>query len=324
MFLQKLKDGFIRYKTILTVAAFFIAIFGGIALGYKVIPQPELSTQEQEKQILTLIDKKTAEVQEIAKDVLPAKGYQTKISLGDVVPKLIESGAIDVAKFEELYAQRGGMTEEQKKLLSEPSNEPILIDSKNSQFLLNILWPLGIANKNSALDETLKNVGEKDIGNLAATGGWTLGKVKNGGEYYNKLEILKLTKEQDELVLRVAEGIFRPCCGNSTAFPDCNHGAAMLGLIQLGVVQGLSEKELYEEAMKFNSFWFPEQYTKIAIAFKTFENKDWKDVDPKVVVGKNYSSGSGFAKNISNPLSELPWFAPKQNMGEGGGGGCSA
>ena len=88
--------------------------------------------------------------------------------------------------------------------------------------------------------------------------------------------------------------------------------------------QGLSEKELYEEAMKFNSFWFPEQYTKIAIAFKTFENKDWKDVDPKVVVGKNYSSGSGFAKNISNPLSELPWFAPKQNMGEGGGGGCSA
>ena len=61
MFLQKLKDGFIRYKTILTVAAFFIAIFGGIALGYKVIPQPELSTQEQEKQILTLIDKKTAD-----------------------------------------------------------------------------------------------------------------------------------------------------------------------------------------------------------------------------------------------------------------------
>lgn len=323
MFIQRLKDGFIRYKTILTVAAFFIAIFGGIALGYKIIPQPQLSMEEQEKQILSLMDKKTNEAQEIAKDVLPEKGFQTKIILGDTVQKLIENGAIDLAKFEELYSQRGGMTEDQKKLLSEPSNEPIIIDSKNSQFLLNLLWPLGIANKNSALDATLKDIGEKDIGNLASTGGWTLGKAKNGGEYYNKLEILKLTPEQDKLVLEVAGNIFRPCCGNSTAFPDCNHGAAMLGLIQLGAVQGLSEKELYEEAMKFNAFWFPEQYTKIAIAFKTFENKDWKDVDPKLIVGKNYSSGSGFAKNISDPLSELPWFAPKHNMGGGGGGGCS-
>lgn len=321
MFLQKLKDGFIRYKTILTVAAFLIALLGGIALGYKVIPQPQLTPEEQEKQILALFEKKTNEVQELAKDVMPTKGFQTKIAFGDVIPRLVENGVIDMAKFEELYSQRGGLDENQKKLLTEPSAEPILIDSKNSSFILNLLWPLGITNKNSALDETLKNVGEADIGNLAATGGWTLGKSRNGGEYYNKLEILKLTKKQDELVYRVASNIFRPCCGNSTAFPDCNHGAAMLGLIQLGVVQGLSEDELYEEALKFNSFWFPEQYTKIAIAFKTFENKDWKNVDPKLVLGKAYSSGSGFSKNISSPLSQLPWFAPRQSMG-GGGGGC--
>lgn len=32
------------------------------------------------------------------------------------------------------------------------------------------------------------------------------------------------------------------CCGNSTYFPDCNHGAAMLGFIELAVSQGLVER----------------------------------------------------------------------------------
>ena len=42
--------------------------------------------------------------------------------------------------------------------------------------------------------------------------------------------------------LSVAENIFRPCCGNHTAFPDCNHGMAVLGLLELLASQGATER----------------------------------------------------------------------------------
>ncbi len=308
-------------KIILIVLLILIVFVGGIAIGNRILPPPQnVIEREQER----LAEKQQKVITDIAASVLPAKGFKTKIVLGDSIVKLVEAGAIDVVKFETLYSERGGFTPEQRKFLTEPSNEPLTINADNSQFLLNLLWPLGIANKNSALTELQQTELEnpQDLFGLAATGGWTLGKAENGGEYYNKSEIVKLTPEQDQLVKLVASNIYRPCCGNSTAFPDCNHGAAMLGLIQLGAAQGLTEQELYKEAVKFNAFWFPEQYTKMALAFKTFENKDWDSLDPKTLLSNDYSSNKGFYTNISQPLSKLPAFAPKKQQGGGGGGGC--
>ncbi len=42
------------------------------------------------------------------------------------------------------------------------------------------------------------------------------------------------------------------------ALTNNNHGSALRGLLQLGASQGLSEEELYREALAFNSFWFPQ------------------------------------------------------------------
>lgn len=252
--------------------------------------------------------------------VLPEEGFQTKIVLGDAIMKLVESGAIDVEKFEKIYAARGGLSSEQKAMLTQPYVVPLKINHANAQFLVNILWPLGITNKNSTLAESEAGKPE-NVNNLASTGGWTLGKNENGGFYYNKFEIIKLTPEQDALVRRAAENIFRPCCGNSTAFPDCNHGAAILGMLQLGAVQGLSEQELYEEALKFNSYWFPDNYMKMAMVFKRFEKKPWRDVDPKVALSEQYSSGMGYRRNVEGPLSQVPGLS---GGGGGGGGSCSA
>jgi hypothetical protein len=84
--------------------------------------------------------------------------------------------------------------------------------------------------------------------NLPSTGGWTLGKEENGGAYFNEFRIVELTPEQEALVTRIAKNTYRPCCNNSTFFQDCNHGSALLGLLELGASQGLTADELYQEA----------------------------------------------------------------------------
>ena len=47
---------------------------------------------------------------------------------------------------------------------------------------------------------------------------------------------------------RAAPFVYRPCCDNATHFPDCNHGMAMLGLLELMAAQGASEEEMFAAA----------------------------------------------------------------------------
>jgi hypothetical protein len=260
----------------------------------------------------------TQSLADLYEQVLPQNGFRTKIKLGDSIMKLQESGAIDKEKFLALYEQRGGLPEELEILLHEPSDKMIHIDKHNAQFYVNLLWALGLNDKSLTLEESPAAKPE-NINILAATAGWTLGK-EEGPSYYNKDEIIKLDDRQEQLVKKISENIYRPCCGNHTGFPDCNHGAAMLGLLQLGISQGLSEKELYEEALKFNAFWFPDQYTKMASMFKYTQNKNYKDIDAKKLLSADYSSGSGYRTNVVQPLSQLPGLLPQSS----GGGGCSA
>ena len=61
-------------------------------------------------------------------------------------------GVIDKAKFEEMYAGRGGLSEEERKLLEGLDNGYLKITPENSGFVLNLLWALGLGNKNEILD----------------------------------------------------------------------------------------------------------------------------------------------------------------------------
>src|SRR3989344_5475400 len=89
--------------------------------------------------------------------IFPQEGFKTTIVLGDAIPKLVESGAIDLDKIEELYGER--LTEEQLRLFTEPMDEPLTLTPQNANTLINPLWALGIANKNPILDETLQYEG---------------------------------------------------------------------------------------------------------------------------------------------------------------------
>lgn len=220
-------------------------------------------------------------------NVLPGS-VNLGISWGDVIVKMVQTGAIDKEKFLKRHP-------EAEKLLLSGSSDNIVVTQENSALILNLLWPLGIANKAKVLSEGVMGTKYKDqIGSFASTGGWTLGS-REGGKLFNSQTLVKLTDEQEVSVTRIASGIFRPCCGNNTAFPDCNHGAGMLGFVELAVAAGMPESEIYKKALALNSYWFPQTYTELAVFFKAKKNTSWKNVDAKEVLGENYSSGQGWA-----------------------------
>ena len=140
----------------------------------------------------------------------------------------------------------------------------------------------------------------------------------DGAIYFNAWPIVPLDAQQEALVTRVAQHTFRPCCNNSTFFQDCNHGSALLGLLALGASQGLTEDELYREALAFNAFWFPEHYTHIALYFKVVKGIDWRSVDARAALSANFSSANGIQANVSRELRKRG-LVPAQN-----GTQCSA
>ncbi len=261
----------------------------------------------------------TTNLSALALAVLPEKGYATNVVWGDIGPKLIESGAIDLEKFKQIYSYQGGLTQEQLEILTKGSNKKIMINEENAHFVINVLWALGLVNKNKILDEgPMQKYSDGNIGGYASTGGWTLGK-KPSTELYSSTEIVVLNEEQQRVVEEVANNVYRPCCNNPTSFPDCNHGMAALALAEIMASQGASADEIFSALKAFNSFWFPQQYYELALYFKLKEGKEWNDVDAETVLGRAYSSASG-------------WFAVHQWLQEkgalpqlqGGGGSCGA
>lgn len=249
----------------------------------------------------------------LQESVLPSSGVTLPITWGDLGAQLVEVGAIDPIKLEGLYKDRGGFPAEYQKMLEKNANEKIVITSSNAGYLLNLFWALGLANKNSILEDEMMNPTYGGAGNFASTGGWTLARGDAMG-HYNMHELIVLTSGQQALVDRVSRNIYRPCCGNSTHFPDCNHGMAMLGLLELMASQGVNEQDMYKTALAVNSYWFPETYLTIA-TYMQQKSVAWKDVSPKEMLSANYSSSSGY-QNIYSQVVQ-----PSQG---GGGGGCSA
>ncbi len=280
------------------------------------IAQYYLLRQELQKNLLKL-SKTTQSPEELVailkQQVLPQNGYKTSLKWKDLGKKLVEAGAIDKAKFEEsVVGDPDGKAS--MKYMEDSSEDNISVSEKNAHFLVNFFWALGLANKSKVLDEGPMKTGNTPTANFASTGGWTLG-AKPVMEIYSSTEIIPLTSEQQELVKKIAENVFRPCCGNSTAFPDCNHGMAALGYIEWAVYNGLSENQIYKDLLAFNSFWFPQNYVEMAVYFDKQGTK-WQNVDPKMALSRDYSSSAG-AVRIKQSVQGVPGIQSQ-------GGGCGA
>ena len=177
---------------------------------------------------------------------------------------------------------------------------------------LNLLWAYGLANKNQVLESgPIMDPRYGGPTNMASVGGWTV-TIGSVMDHYNKHALATLSPDQQLLVEKIAKGIYRPCCNNSTHFPDCNHGMAMLGLLEYLASQGATEGEMWNAAITANMSWFPDQYQTIAQYLK-IKSIDAKSVTPQMLLGAEYSSGSGFAKIAS----QVP-----QSGQQKGGSGC--
>ncbi|OGY68023.1 MAG: hypothetical protein A3H63_01645 [Candidatus Harrisonbacteria bacterium RIFCSPLOWO2_02_FULL_45_10c] len=248
-------------------------------------------------------------------DIAANKGSEEvvlPVRWGNLGVEMANAGVIDRQKFESLYLKRGGLDEESRKLLYQSDNGNLKITAENSGIILNLLWALGLGNKNTILESGPMNDPQYGgAGSFASTGGWTLAAGETM-DHYSQHPFAILTPEQQQIVERVAKNIYRPCCGNSTYFPDCNHGMAMLGLLELMTSQGVSEDDMYQAALTVNSYWFPDTYAAIH-QYLALKGMDSNQVRPQQLLGRDFSSATGYRKI----LSELKSFQPKNSGGCG-------
>lgn len=271
----------IAVAVILLVAALLLSLGGG----YLKSGREETTESSQPKELSALYEQ-----------VNPGNGYALPVSYGDLGPRLMEGGVIDYDAFAAIYQNAGNpLSDAQIRILKDGSDEPIVITAENSHFLLNYFWAVGLANKNPILTQgpMVQNSGGQ-VERFASTGGWGLA-TKPVTELYASIELIPLTAGQQQLVEEVAAEVYRPCCNNPTLFPDCNHGMAMLGLLELMASQGATADQMFEAAKYINAFWFPQQTLEAAIYLQTYMNVDFAHADAKLVVGDTVSSAAGAA-----------------------------
>lgn len=240
-------------------------------------------------------ERAAARAKALAQQVNPAAGFTLPTTYGEIGPQLLQAGAIEEGKFVRLYQTNGRpLNDEQLKILHQGGAIPIVINQQNAYFMLNFFWALGLANKNPILEQgPMMAAGKQNVGNFASTGGWTLG-AKPATALYASTAIVKLTAEQQARLEEVVANVYRPCCDNPTSFPDCNHGMALLGLLELMASQGATVDQMFTAAKQVTAFWFPEQMLEVATFFKAVEGKDFEAADPRRLMSRDFMSASGF------------------------------
>lgn len=265
---------------LISVVVTFLLGFGS---GYLKWGQDETAELKQQKELTRLYEQ-----------VNPKDGFALPVSYGEIGPRLIEAGVLDYDAFAGIYENSGNpLTPAEIEILKQGSDEQIVISTENAHFLLNFFWAVGLANKNSVITEgPMVQYSKGQIDRFASTGGWGLA-TKPVTELYASMKLISLTAEQQALVEEVAAAVYRPCCNNHTLFPDCNHGMAMLGLLELMASQGANANEMFEAAKYVNAYWFPQQTLETAIYLQSNEGIDFAGTDARLVVSDKFSSASG-------------------------------
>lgn len=301
-----------RIGLLVSLVSFLTGLGGGYLLWGRSLPvdtaQPVRSAEDAHEDAMAAL----------VRQINPPEGFALPVSYGDLGPRLLAAGAIDYNLFLRLYEEKGQpLTEAQMRILTAGSRDAIVITRQNANFLLNLFWAVGLANRNPILLEgPMMKYGEGEVGRFASTGGWTIG-TKDPVELYASQLLIDLTSEQQDRLEKVAARVYRPCCNNPTHFPDCNHGMAMLGMLTLLASQDTTENEMYAAAKYANAFWFPQQTLELAVFFQMSQEMEFAAVDPQTAVGQSFSSGQGY-QNVRN------WLASQGLLDQapGGGGSC--
>jgi hypothetical protein len=222
------------------------------------------------------------------------------VKLAELGPPLLDLGVAAPAPLQRAAQARGESRHEVDRLLFGPSSDTVVVTSRNALAVQDLLWGWGLANRNPILLHG-PMASEGDPGRFASVGGWVPGRGR-AIDHYARHELAILGEEQQRLVERAAGAIYRPCCDNPADFPDCNHGMAMFALLQLLVSKGVREADLYQTAYLVNSLWYPEQYRVVR------QHLDVRalPVDARTILGRSFSSASGFARIRQGLLGREP------------------
>jgi len=286
--------------------AYFFGLISGYGLWGKVESAAKIAQENQ------------SEVEALLEQIHPQEGYVLPIEFGDLGPQMVSAGVIDREKFIQTYQQAGQpLSTEQLAILDGTFQGEIIANQENAYFLLNFLWAVGLSSKNPVLDSgPIQQYGENDPTRFASTGGWTIA-TKPINEIFSSLDSIILTTDQQKRVEEAAKLVYRPCCNNSTYFPDCNHGMAMLGLFELIASKDLGTEEMLNAAKNINALWFPQQTLEQAIFFQKTDGRNFQDIDARTILGEQFSSNSGF-KQLNQFLIQNNWLPQSDNNA----GGC--
>ncbi|MCL5019394.1 MAG: hypothetical protein M1426_02810 [Patescibacteria group bacterium] len=255
------------------------------------------------------------DLNKLQEEVIPPQGYKFSVNWGDLGKRMVDDGVIDKTKLAQALTGTDKLPPEFEKYFDGSDQKTLDLNDEYSHFWVDVLWAVGLSNKNEILEKG-PMMEQGNAANFASTGGYTLG-VMDAMTYYSKFSYIQLNEKQQALVKEIAENVYRPCCGNSTYFPDCNHGMAALGLIELMASQNKSKDEIYKTVLAFNSYWFPQTYYDIAYHFAK-NGRNFKDVSAKEILSKTFSSAMGY-QAIRKQIGNINWPALKQS-----GGSCGA
>src|SRR5688500_3833157 len=137
----------------------------GLGSGYLKWGQEETAEAGQQKELAALYEQ-----------INPPNGFALSVSYRDLGPRLVEAGVIDYDAFAAIYENAGNpLSAEQIEILTNGSDEEMVINADNAHFLLNFFWAVGLANQNSILTEgPMVQYSDGQVERFASTGGWSL------------------------------------------------------------------------------------------------------------------------------------------------------
>lgn len=238
---------------------------------------------------------------------MPGSGVRTGLSFGDALQRLVGAGVIDPGKVADAFKARGGVPDWVMAALA-GSSSGIVLSADTAPYLLNLLWPLGLANRMGVNGQSPVRASTEAY---ASTAGWTLGRADDGTVYFDSIDALPLAPESEATVFDLASKIYRPCCNNSAFFQDCNHGSAMLGMIQLGAASGMLPGAIARLAKVVNGLWYPRQYIEVAVYFDARDGRSWEEADPGLVLGPTFSSSTGWRQMHARLVADDRIAAPQ-------------
>ncbi len=253
----------------------------------------------------------------LANEVYPAGGFVLPVKWGDIVKGLINLGVLnETALIDAVLESNQTLTRYEAGIMSGTYNGYIHTNASDSEFVLLVLWSLGISNNNTIITKgPLSTYGNPD--QYASTGGYLpLGKLEIG-----RLNLVNLTSEQQSEAVDVAAGTFRPCCDNPAMFPDCNHGAAELALIEMMASQGFNESQMFVVLQEFLSEYYPQNMFEVGVVYAS-HGINFSSVPANMAVGRTLFSASG-SQNVGSYIQRYGLLQSDSGSSSSGSNSCS-